>query len=147
MNITIPVKKYLLKYLTNKYGPQLTLSKTTSLGIHILELLEKDFDPRDIPKLKCEECYTIHLGEFYRNSKGVTIHPSNLNNISNYLDRVFQEHLFEHVKIYKSLYNQELPGIRQFLEFYDISENDVKYDSIYRTYKRYKAKGQILIKC
>lgn len=146
MKITIPVKGYLKKYLTGKYGPEFTLSKKTSLGIHLLHLLEKEFDPKSIPYFSGEENYTISLGEYYSNTYGVTIHPSNINDIANYLDKVFQEHLFEYVKMYKSKHNQELPGIRQFLEFYSITEVDVRYDSIYRTYKRYKAKGQILFK-
>ncbi len=144
MQITIPIKSYLKKYLTKKYGSELILSRKSSLGIHLLELLEGDFNPKELVPATGDDIYLLNIGEFYSNTKGVTIHTSRINNISAYLDKVFLESLFEHVKIYKANYNQELPAIRQFLEFYDITDNDLRYDSVYRTYKRYKQKGQIL---
>jgi len=142
MYMTIPVPTYIKKFLTQKYGESLFISKKTTLGIHLLELLEKEFDPKAISPVLGDDIYIINLSEYYRNTKGVVINPMRANDIANYLDRLFREQLFDFMKIWKSLHGQELPAIRVFLNYHGITEDDLKYDSIYRDYKRYKKKEE-----
>ena len=142
MYMTIPVPTYVKKFLTQKYGEALFISKKTTLGIHLLELLEKEFDPKSIYPVLGNDCYRINLSEYYANTKGVVINPMRANDIANYLDRLFREQLFDFMKIHKYQHGQELPAIRIFLDYHGITEDDLKYDSIYRDYKRYKKKEE-----
>lgn len=138
--IKIPVKSYLLKYLNKKHGSVLNVSKETALGIHLLELLEKDYDPSKVIKVETDAFYKLNISEFYSKTKGFEIYPDRLHDISIFLDKIFREHLFEFMDIHRQNFGMALPGMRIFLEYFNITENELKYDSIYRDYKRFKIK-------
>ncbi|WP_286432595.1 hypothetical protein [Myroides odoratimimus] len=143
MQIIIPVPTYLKKYLCVKYGNIKHVSKRTSLGIYLLDLLETDFNPKEILPTTGDDAYILDLSEFYANTLGVSLNVAKINNISNYLDKIFREHLFEFILIHKERTGRELPAIREFLEYYSITENDFKYETLYRDYKRFKERNPI----
>ena len=52
---------------------------------------------------------------------------------------MFREELFTHLLVAKNLEKEKFfQSLRNFLEVYDITEDDIKYESLYRDFKRKK---------
>lgn len=138
ITLEIPVKKYVKKYLISKYGDSHQISKNTLLGLLTLELLEKDFDPNDYP-IKFDAIYSVIITERYVYGKGFSISSDKLNVIGSSIDRLFREDLFAHVdRVLISTTLNALDIIRDFLDYYKITDNELKLESIYKAYKRHK---------
>ncbi|WP_444671264.1 hypothetical protein [Flavobacterium columnare] len=147
--INIPVKKHIKKYLENKYGTDHKISKKTFIGFFLSEMLEKKLEksnpfPGDV--------YTVTVPEFYFNKKGYTINAGKLRTIGLAFESLF-DHDFVHY-VDNRLREGETNAykcVKKFLKLYNIREDELKLESMYRKYQRYagekiKVKKKNLVK-
>lgn len=137
IQISIPVKKHVKKYLIKKYGEVHTISKKTFLGLLLLELISNEADTSDID-FKGYEKYNMDLPELYFNTKGFSINRKKLKFLGVCLERLFFEDFynFVDVELAKGKANA-WQSVKLFLCLYNISENDMKLESMYRNYQRH----------
>lgn len=149
--ISIPVKLHVKKYLIKRYGSIHKLSKKTFIGLFLLQLLEKKIDKPERETDK-SQVYDIEVPEYYFNTKGYCIDKDKLKFLGICLEKLFMEDLFSFIdnELMKGELNAK-KSLRLFFCIYDLSENELNLDSIYRNYQRYsgeniKIKKQNIVK-
>lgn len=149
--ISIPVKLHVKKYLIKRYGSIHKLSKKTFIGLFLLQLLEKKIDKPERETDK-SHVYDIEVPEYYFNTKGYCIDKDKLKFLGICLEKLFMEDLFSFIdnELMKGELNAK-KSLRLFFCIYDLSENELNLDSIYRNYQRYsgeniKIKKQNIVK-
>jgi hypothetical protein len=137
IQISIPVKKHVKKYLIKKYGEIHTISKKTFLGLLLLELISNEADTSDID-FKDYEKYKIDIPELYFNIKGFSVSRKKLKFLGVCLERLFFEdfYSFVDVELAKGKANA-WQSVKLFLFLYNINENEMKLESMYRNYQRH----------
>jgi hypothetical protein len=137
IKIYIPVKKHVKKYLIKKYGEVHTISKNTFLGLLLVELINKDADTSDID-FKGYEKYGFDIPELYFNTKGFSVNRKKLRFLGICLEKLFYEdfHSFVDVELAKGK-NNAYQSVKLFMFLYDINENEMKLESLYRNYQRH----------
>lgn len=133
----IPTKPHVLKFLQTRYGRQHTITKKSAIGLILLQLLDGkiekvNFDASDFP-----DRYTINVPEFYFNTKGFNISLRKRRVMAQYMEKMFMEDFKHYMDIEVGRGHNAMAGMRVYLKFYDISENDIKFETLYRTYQRY----------
>ncbi|KIQ22654.1 hypothetical protein RT99_05990 [Flavobacterium sp. MEB061] len=137
IQISIPVKKHVKKYLIKKYGEIHTISKKTFLGLLLLELISTEADTSDID-FNGFDRYIIDIPELYFNTKGYVINRNKLKFLGVCLERLFFEdfHAFVDVELAKGKSNA-WQSVELFLNLNNINENEMKLGSMYRNYQRH----------
>lgn len=137
ITISIPVKGYVKKYLIKKYGHAPVLTKKNFIGMLVLELISNKIDSPD-KKIPQSECYTLTIPEYYFNKKGFHLSENHTKFLGACLHRLFIEEFYAFVdlELGKKTMNA-YQAILFFFMLYDISEDDLKIESIYRSYQRY----------
>ncbi len=135
----IPVADHVYKYLKVRCGADhIKASRDTTFGSLALSLLGRNNDMRP-KKVKYSKCFKVTVPESAYQKLGMYISPENAQLFNDQVDRLFREDLFFHVIINKGISSKMyLNSIRSFLEVYDISEDDLKIDTVYRDFKRRK---------
>lgn len=136
IDIEIPVKSHVLKYLQKKYGTTHRVSKKTFLGLLLLELIHKKVHPPQ--RKKPELFYKLEIPEYYFNTRGFQLDDDKAVFLSACLERLFMEEFrqFVDMQLAQGLLNA-FQSVVKFCHFYDISEDDIKVESLYRNYQRY----------
>lgn len=138
ITLEIPCKKYVKKYLIEKYGDSHQISKNTLLGLLTLELLEKNFDPKQ-RQIDFDTIYVVNIGEYYVNTKGVSVSTDKLNAIGASMERLFREDLFAYVDVVVRVTEYTvMEVIRDYLDYYKITECELKLSTIYKAYQRHQ---------
>lgn len=139
--ISIPVKLHVKKYLIKRYGPVHQVSKKTFIGLFLLQLLEKKISKpeKEVDKINV---YEIEVPEYYFNTKGYSIDDNKLKFLSICLEKLFIEdfYSFVDVELAKGDLNAK-QAIRLFFGIYDITENELNSDSVYRNYQRFSGEN------
>jgi hypothetical protein len=137
IQISIPVKKHVKKYLIKKYGEIHTISKKTFLGLLLLELISDEADTSDIDFNGFDK-YKMDIPELYFNTKGFKINRNKLKFLGVCLEKLFFEdfHSFVDVELAKGKSNA-WQSVKLFLFLYNINENEMKLESMYRNYQRH----------
>ena len=137
--VHIPCKLHVKKYLIGRYGPFHTMSKKSLLGTLLFHVLDKNCQKAAIQLENYTEKYDIMIPEFYFKTKGYNIGYKKQHYLAVCFDKIFFEDLLQSIEIGVSQYNAKpIDAIRRFLKKYNITENDVNFDSIYRQYQREK---------
>lgn len=137
MIIRIPVKPFVKKYLKTRYGDTHTISKSSFLGFLIYDRLNKDFDPKCDYK-GMDDIYEVELTNWMFKNQGHTISKQHLNALGHALYLLFREDCFAYVDSERLNFGTATRALKEFLNKYNIREDDLKFESIYRDYKRKK---------
>lgn len=139
--ISIPVKCHVKKYLIKRYGSVHQVSKKTFIGLFLLQLLEKKIEK---PEREVQKgfLYDIEVPEYYFNTKGYSIDSNKLKLLGICLEKLFQEDFYSFVdlELLKGDLNAR-KAIKLFFSIYELSENDLNLDSMYRSYQRYSVEN------
>lgn len=139
--ISIPVKCHVKKYLIKRYGTVHQVSKKTFIGLFMLQLLEKKIEK---PEKEVEKghLYDIEVPEYYFNTKGYSVDAKKLKFLGICLEKLFVEDFNSFVdnELIKGDLNAK-KAIKLFFSIYDINENDLNMDSMYRNYQRYSGEN------
>lgn len=135
--ISIPVKTHVKKYLQKRYGTVHTITKKSFIGLFLLNILEKKIEKPTLDHVTNDK-YELTIPESYFSTKGFTIPQSKLKFISICLERLFLEDFYNAIDIDMQKANPNaMQSIKFFLKYYNISENELKLESMYRNYQRY----------
>lgn len=139
VSVHIPCKVHVKKYLIGRYGAKHTMSKKSLLGTILFHLLDKNCPKANFQSDDYKHKYDIMVPEYYFNTRGFEIGTKKKQYLALCFEKIFFEDLMQSIEIAVSKYHQKpIVAIRMFLENYNISENDVNFDSIYRQYQREK---------
>lgn len=155
ITLNIPVKSYLKKYLTHKYGTTHCVSRRSWLGRYLVDLLDKNY--RKIKTdIKKEDFYPINIPASIVKEVGFDISATKLKHLAEMIQKVFLNDLYSYIEVsvgselkffnknHESINKQNaLRAIDQFLTFHNITEDEISIDSIYRTYNRNKKRDNI----
>lgn len=138
IQISIPVKAHVKKYLSVRYGTDHVFTKNSLLGVLLIHVLDKNCPKLDHTFKEFKEKYTIEISEQYFYRYGAEIPLKKRRYLAICLEKIFNEdfHLFIDIGV-SEFGMSAAESIRKFLCKYEIGENDVKYESLYRAYQRY----------
>lgn len=142
----IPVADHVYKYLIKRCGSdEIRANRNNVFGSLILSLLGKNPDVKS-KKTTYTKIFKINIAEDGNQRLGMFISSENAQLFNDQVDKMFREELFFHVVINKGIDSRMyLDSIRCFLKVYDITEEDIKLDSLYKDFKRRKKKYDIQI--
>lgn len=148
ITINMPMKPYLRKFLLKKYGSSYKVKHHSLLGTFLIEILDRQYRKGD-HKIRQKAYYPFHIPKTIVERVGFDMPPQKMKRFEDMLFWLFKDELesWVDVSIAANLYidiNDKkyklsvMKAISQFLEFYDIREDDLKLESAYRDYKRQK---------
>jgi hypothetical protein len=148
--LNIPLKNYLVKFVAKEYGKKHKASKTSTLGLHILDLLTKDFI-KPVRK-RYESFISIAIPYSFCVERGHFVKAADFPLLEKKIDKLFRDVLFIHLKVsYSNNIFEEKAGvykrIRNFLKYYDIYEDEIKHETLYRDFDRYMKHQKQLNDC
>lgn len=138
IQINIPVKTHVSKYLKVKYGDKpMVASRRTVVGSIVLSMLSNNGDVKPGSDVRESETFKVIVKEYHYLRNGVFIDNRTAWLFNELVDNMFKEELYCHIIINKfSHESQYLESIRNFLNVYNITEEDLKLESVYRDFKR-----------
>jgi hypothetical protein len=144
VTVHIPCKVHIKKFLIGRYGPNHTMSKKSLLGTIVFHLLDKKCPKPNIQLDDYKQNYDILVPEFYFNVRGYNIGYKKKHYLALCFEKIFFEDMLQNIELAASEYNTKpIQAMRNFLKKYEITENDVNFDSIYRQYQREKKPNKI----
>lgn len=135
MIIKIPVKTYVKKYLIARYGTQHTITKNSLLGILVFNQLSKNFSPTKNLQTG-SAVYEVHLTDWCFKNVGHSIDVATLQALGKALELLFREDLHQYVLAQLLKQEKATTAIKEFLKNYDVTEDELKFESVYKDYKR-----------
>lgn len=147
ITIEIPVKSYLKKYIEASFGGNIKLSERTWIGIIIYNVIKRktfknNYDYKPIGKdINAKMQFKISSDKSYR--YGCVLLPTQIYYINLALDNLFKGEIVKQALINQSNYNIDFKtSILTILDAYDITEDELNYQSIRkyfnRNYQKYK---------
>tara|TARA_R110000850_G_scaffold277151_1_gene424866 strand:- start:56860 stop:57423 length:564 start_codon:yes stop_codon:yes gene_type:complete len=136
-SVAIPVPLFLKNYLEKRYGTRHKLSKNSAIGLLIIEMAQRRYIKP--VKIKCEPQtqYRVYLTEYYYKRKAFNINRKAQALLANLLLRLFYEDLVN--TVYKEVCINKTPAkevLLRFLQFYEINEDLLKFETAYMRYRR-----------
>ncbi|WP_339638714.1 hypothetical protein [Croceibacter atlanticus] len=147
-SVDIPVPVYVQKYLLKRYGKDHKVSKNSAIGIMIIQLATKYYMKPVKKAPEGQVFYSLAVTEYYYNQKVFRITKTKLKLLSKLLVKLFYEDLvncaYRDVALKKISEDNKFAtakaSIKQFLDFYEITENDLRLETAYMEYQRKKPK-------
>lgn len=135
VEINLPVEKHIYKYLDNKVGRGFVVSKTDFFGSILLDILSKK-NSRELTFVG-REGFPVFITEDYMYRYGVTLEESKKLKMNLYANRMFRMELMAHVRICRRKKSNTIIGaINDFLALYEITEDDLKLETLLKYVKR-----------
>ena len=150
--LQLPVPRYLKKILEVKFGENATASRKNLLGLTIISTLKgkRDKDYENSRKVYNSENYRfkdspdnffVNVSLDVAKRKGFTHSIDTSKQIVKAFDRDIREQLYIDCIFNKEKYGIEYQTtILNFLDFYDITEEELSYDSLRKDFNRNKKK-------
>lgn len=138
--IQIPVRSHIKKYLVQQCnGEPYRVKRSDLIGSFILNILSKV--PSDyIPVNNSGESFTCIIGHKHSENEGLYIRPDNEKLFDKFVDLLFKKELFTHLSINN---RHQIDIISDFMEIFDINNDDIDFDSMRRAYHRYRLKFEM----
>ncbi|RSC96045.1 hypothetical protein [Tenacibaculum singaporense] len=150
VTLNIPLKSYLKKYLQNKYGSVHIASRSSWLGAYVIDILDREYRKSNVT-IKKEDFFPVAIPYSIVCDVGFSVSKAKLTRLEVMIRKVFYNDLYSYIEISRDnelkVYNEEhdsiikqnaLIAINQYLSFFDITEDELSADSVYRQYSRYK---------
>lgn len=138
-DLSIPVPVYVEKYLNQRYGPNYKLSKNSSLGLLVIEICTTRRYLKPVRKRDTNGAFVMQVTEAYYKKKAYNVTAKKLKFLTELLVKLFYEEMVEAVS--RQVQQNDKDGkaaLGAFLEYYNITENDLKFESAYMQYRRKK---------
>lgn len=152
VQINIPVSDHIYKYLIAKCGQlPFTAVRGHFVGSVVLSMLSRNDDVRHESKKKYTKVFKVTVKEESYLRNGVFIDLKCAKVFNDLMDSMFREELYNHVRLNKLHHNiKYIECIRNFMLVYNITEEDIKEETVYRDFKRKKqrieARKQLALK-
>jgi hypothetical protein len=135
----IPVADHVYKYLLRICGTDhIFATRSTYIGSLVLSLQGRNQDVR-LSKKKYSRIFKAEISECYYEKTGMFITQQNAQLFNEQVDKKFRDELFRMMLMNRHLEEKLfLKTMRAYLDFYDITEDDIKIETLYRDFKRKK---------
>ncbi|PKH50852.1 hypothetical protein CXF68_09205 [Tenacibaculum sp. Bg11-29] len=135
VTLIVPLKPYLVKFLKKKFGESHKASRRTWVGLELVELLTKDYCKP--PSRKYTTYVTFIIPYSICTTYGHFIKYTDFDKFENKCAKLFKDALHDFVKINSqklSFTNKATitDSLKSFLRYYNITEDDLNLDSLYR---------------
>ena len=135
ITLKIPCKSYVRKYLIARYGLNHTITKQSLLGMMVHEKLSKNYNPANYIR-RSDDVYEVVLTDWCFRNVGHSIDIPTLNALGSAMYYLFREDLYLYVRQQLAKGEKATTAIKEFLEMFDITEDELKFETVYRDYKR-----------
>lgn len=135
----IPVANHVYKYLMVICGSDhIIANRSTYIGSLILSIQGRNYDVR-MKKSKFTKIFKADITEAYYEKTGMHITKENAQLFNDQIDKKFRDELYRNMLINDHLDEKHfIKSMRRFLEMYRIDEDDIKFDTLHRDFKRKK---------
>ncbi|NKI28248.1 hypothetical protein HCG49_16970 [Arenibacter sp. 6A1] len=150
VTVNVPLKSYLTKYLSQKYGGSHCVTRRSWLGKYIVDVLDKQYRRKPV-NLSKESYYQLNIPPSIVNREGFSFSSVKQKSLEEMIEKVFRNDMYGYIEVsmgadlkfinpeHNSLNKQStVQAINQFLRFYNISEDELSPESIYRDFFRHK---------
>lgn len=135
INIKIPVPHHVRKYLISKYGTEHTLTKTSFLGQLLFMCLDEQFrKPKDVEDTAS---FSVGIPSKYFNEGRYSAGPDTLKMIGTCFEKLFKEEFHAYVEKEVKNKREAMESVRFFMQAHNITEDDIKLETLYKSYQRY----------
>lgn len=142
IQLHIKLPTYLIKYLRKLYGEPYAPVCNDEIGLFIMSILEKKTSPsayKYIFSRKTDKTYTISLPLYFHEKKGCLILPEKEALIQKFIDNHFRREMYRFAILNFHYHNIKFKdSLETFLDVFDISEDDLTYESIRKDFNRKK---------
>ncbi len=137
IQVKIPMKPYVVKFLKKNYGSNHKISRRSWLGKSLLHLLTFKFAKP--PKMNPMSSFTFIIPMRMCLEYGYFVDHSKYKDIADVCEDVFKKNMFSHIHInaVNGSHGEVMNSLRNYFDFYDITEDDFKLESAYRAWLRY----------
>lgn len=155
INVRPHIKKYLIHHLNNKpitYDTEqpIELTNRNVIGLFITNLLKEQsfFDKKKKENKAQEGKIKVSIPERYYKDidpryKFIGIDESSEIRIDRFLDSLLKMELFIFCDAYRATDKLKIKdAITDFMDYYNITEEDIKHETLYRKYKLYVKNGK-----
>jgi hypothetical protein len=135
----IPVADHVFKYLEKICGStHIDANRSTYVGSLVLSLQGRNYDVR-VSKKKYTKIFKADISECYYGKTGMFITSENAQLFNDQVDKKFRDELFRMMLMNRHLDKKLfLQSMRSYLDFYGITEDDIKIETLHRDFKRKK---------
>ena len=156
MYIKIPTKPYLKRYLHSKHPMPFSLRMNSNFGVFLYHLLrDRREDAKYEPYVKQYNVkYTVRVSKYHMFDRGATnLSSYTIIRFNTFVEEKFKaelyayleqsEHIFEQTKHLFTIRNSPFTikaAILQFLAKYNIDQGELSYDTVKKSYYRYRQK-------
>ena len=124
------------KYLIRRYGNVHIATTKTLLGSMVLESLTKNYDKPD-SSVDNTYRYSVAVPQDYYNRYGHSINRNLQQHLGLKCKHLFQEAMLEHLTLEVLNGKKVMTSLKAWLKLYNITEDDVKLESLYKVWQRY----------
>ncbi|WP_418124274.1 hypothetical protein ACNFU2_06555 [Chryseobacterium sp. PTM-20240506] len=141
ITLHLSVPRYVKKILQFKYGDDYKAREDTLLGMVVLNTLQKKSDRNYTYKRANPDItyFSLKVGIDKANRKGFQHNQSRSYQISKAIERDIREKLYTEAITNEINYGIDFKTtIQNFLDLYDITEDELSYETIRKDFNRYK---------
>ena len=135
----IPVADHVYKYLRKLCGTDhIEANRNSYVGSLVLSLQGRNYDV-GVSTHKFTRIFKAQVNECYYSKTGMFITSENAQLFNDQIDKKFRDELYRYMIMNRHLEEKLfMKTMRAYLDFYDITEDDIKLDTLYRDFKRKK---------
>lgn len=136
IEVKIPIKKYLKKFIakTHETEPFVISTGKCHFSALIMDPIKKDYHKTFLKPDGSD--YTDLSVMIPLNERKFTVDKETILRINQRLKSMFDQQLFDMVSIYNQKKGNIFDGIQEFVDYYNISEDDLKFETIVKKYYR-----------
>lgn len=133
--INFPVRAHVYKYLQQKVGEKLIVTKSDFFGSMVLDVLSKNYS--DLQSVSDAITFPVEISVRYIEKMGVYIDSKIIRKFNTRVDDVFREEMRTYVGLNFSA--NKIPketSLKQFLFLYNLNEDDIKFETLVKDLRR-----------
>lgn len=135
VTVHFPVKLHVYKYLQSKVGEKLVLTKNNFFGSTVIDIFKRTYSVYE--SVSNEYTFPVEVSTRYMEKNGIFLDDKSLRKFNSRFDDMFREEMRSYV--YMSSESNGLKkesALRQFLFHYNISEDDIKFETLVKDLQR-----------
>lgn len=146
--LTIPVKPYTLKYLACTLGKGYKLSKLDAFGLHLLNIMRRPLDEIQYTHFlsRYKASFTVQVNLQELNCLGGKLTAQGIVDFNNFVELIIKTEMCGFLDYCQLFEIRQSKGIQMFKDKYGMSEEDVAFDTLKKSYNRSKRKAEGLPK-
>lgn len=130
-----PVKKHVYKYLQKKVGEKLLVSNHSLFGGMVLDIFSKKY--YDLKIINDGLLYPVEVSLNYLGREGFFIDEKIIRKFNYRIDDVFREEMRAFINLNYKINNiPKETSLRNFIFEYNITEDDIKFETLVRDIRR-----------